>query len=141
MPERTRPRAPPSRQSPMPPTPPMVAGLLLAEGAKRPGFPCDRFPMAVNSRRYDGRPACNSCGFCSGFGCPINARGGAAVSFLHHALLAGAELRPRSFVHRVDLDRQGRRALGVSYLDADGKQQHERADIVILAPSAIETAR
>lgn len=141
MPARTLAQAPRARQFPMPPNPPMVAGLLLAEGAKRTGFYCYRFPMAVNSRRYDGRPACNSCGFCSGFGCPINARGGAAVSFLHRALLAGAELRPRSFVHRVDLDRQRRRALGVSYLDAHGKQQHERADIVILAPSAIETAR
>ncbi len=28
-----------------------------------------------------------------GFGCPINARGSAALSFLHDALLAGAELR------------------------------------------------
>src|SRR5207244_1438432 len=76
-----------------------------------------------------------------GFGCPTSARGGAAVSFLHHALLAGAELRPRCFVHRVELSTDKTRAIGVAYLDADGNEQHERADIVILAPSAIETAR
>jgi choline dehydrogenase-like flavoprotein len=141
MPATTLAQAPRSGQFPMPPNPPMVAGLLLAEGAARTGYHCYPFPMAVNSQHYDGRPACNSCGFCSGFGCPINARGGAAVSFLHHALQAGAELRSRAFVHRVDLDRRSRRAIGVSYLDSRGQRQRERADIVILAASAIETAR
>jgi choline dehydrogenase-like flavoprotein len=141
MPHRTLSQAPRSRQFPMPPNPPMYVGKLLAEGAARLGYTAYPFPMAVNSRVFDGRPSCNSCGFCSGFGCPISARGGAAVSFLHHALRSGAELRPRCFVHRVDVARGGRRALGVSYLDAAGVERHERADVVILALSAIETAR
>jgi choline dehydrogenase-like flavoprotein len=97
--------------------------------------------MAVNSRAHLGRPACNSCGFCSGFGCPIHARGGAAVSFLHDALRHGAELRTRCFVDRVEVTRDGRRARGVAYRDADGRRRRVRADHVVLAPSAIETAR
>jgi gluconate 2-dehydrogenase alpha chain len=63
------------------------------------------------------------------------------VSFLHHALRAGAQLRPRCFVFRVDLAPGRRRATGVSYVDAQGRVQHERADVVVLAASAIETAR
>ncbi|TMK67518.1 MAG: GMC family oxidoreductase [Actinobacteria bacterium] len=141
MPASTLAQAPRRHQFPMPPNPPMYAGLLFAEGARKLGYTAYPFPMAVNSRKYDGRPACNSCGFCSGFGCPINARGGAAVSFLHRALLHGAELRPRSFVYRVDVGRRGHRARGVSYLDAHGRRRKARADIVILAGSAIETAR
>lgn len=141
MPARTLAQAPRAHQFPLPPNPPMLAGIRLAEGAARLGYHAYPFPMAVNSRPYDGRPACNSCGFCSGFGCPISARGGAAVSFLHHALLAGAELRSRCFVFRVDLSRDRRRAIGVSYLDGGGVVRHERADVVVLAPSAIETAR
>ena len=90
---------------------------------------------------FNGLPACNSCGFCSGFGCPINARAGAAISFLHDALLDGAELRERCMVHRVDVTSDGRRARGVSYIDEHGHNRTERADIVVLAPSAIETAR
>jgi choline dehydrogenase-like flavoprotein len=90
---------------------------------------------------HNGRARCNSCGFCSGFGCPVNARGSAPVSFLHEALLDGAELRPRSFVFRVDTTPDGKRARGVSYLDANGRRHTERADVVILAGSAIETAR
>jgi choline dehydrogenase-like flavoprotein len=124
----------------MPPNPPMYAGRLLAQGAAALGYTAYPYPMAINSQPFDGRPACNSCGFCSGYGCPINARGGAPV-FLHHALLAGAELRSRCFVHRVEMAPGGKRATGVSYLDAQGREQRVQADIVILAPSAIETAR
>jgi choline dehydrogenase-like flavoprotein len=142
MPAATLEQAPRKHQFPVPPNPSMYAGKLLAEGARQLGYTAYPFPMAVNSvAGHHGRARCNSCGFCSGFGCPINARGGAAVSFLHDALLAGAKLRPRSFVYRIDTTRDGKRARGVSYLDADGKRHTARADIVIVAGSAIETAR
>jgi choline dehydrogenase-like flavoprotein len=141
MPASTLAQAPRSGQFPMPPNPPMLSSTTLAAGASALGYHPYPFPMAVASRPYDGRPPCNSCGFCSGWGCPINARGGAAASFLHHALLDGAELRSRCFVTRVELAPGGKRAVGVSYLDASGAVHHERADIVVLAPSAIETAR
>ena len=117
------------------------AASCSPRAAQRLGYSAYPFPMAVNSREHLGRPACNSCGFCSGFGCPINARGGAALSFLHDALRRGAELRTRCFVHRVDVTRDGRRARGVGYLDAKGRRHTVRADVVVLAPSAIETAR
>jgi len=141
MPAATLAQAPRSGQFPLPPNPPMYAGKLLAQGAASLGYYAYPFPMAVASRPYDGRPPCNSCGFCSGFVCPINARGNAAMSFLHHALLDGAELRPRCFVTKIDMAPDGKRAVGVSYLDPSGTLQHERADIVVVAPSAIETAR
>jgi choline dehydrogenase-like flavoprotein len=141
MPAATLAQAPRAQQFPLPPNPPMYSSTLLAQGASALGYHPYPFPMAVASRPFDGRPACNSCGFCSGFGCPINARGSAAASFLHQALLDGAELRSRCFVTRVDLAPGGRRAVGVSYLDGAGNLRHERADVVVLAPSAIETAR
>ena len=119
MPSQTLTQAPRAHPFVMPPNPPMHSGLVLAEGAARLGYSAYPFPMAVNSRPYAGRPACNSCGFCSGYGCPINARGGAAVSFLHDAIRAGAELRPRSFVYRVDMASPSH-AAGVSYLDPAG---------------------
>src|SRR5438105_1959159 len=95
MPARTLEQAPRSGQFVLPPNPPMYAGTLLAQGAASLGYQCYPFPMAVHSEGFDGLPGCNSCGFCSGYGCPINARGGGAVSFLHDALLGGAELRER----------------------------------------------
>jgi choline dehydrogenase-like flavoprotein len=141
MPKATLAQAPRRHQFAMPPNPPMLAGTRLAEGAAKVGYHAYPFPMGVNSRRFHGRPRCNSCGFCSGYGCPILARGAAGVSFLHPALRAGARLRSRCFVQRVELSPNGRRAVGVSYLDEHLRERHARADVVILAASAIETAR
>src|ERR1700722_7806323 len=95
MPAHTLAQAPRRQQFAMPPNPPMYGGTLLAEGARRTGHYAYPFPMAVNSMPHLDRPRCNSCGFCSGFGGPINARGGPALSFLHQALLDSAELRTR----------------------------------------------
>lgn len=134
-------QAPRAKQFPLPPGPMMYAGELLAEGARKQGLNPYPVSMAVHSKPYRGGKACNNCGFCSGFGCPINARGGAPISFLHDALRAGARLKSRCFVFKVTLDRAGKRATGVDYLDRNGKHRHQRADVVILAPSAIETAR
>jgi choline dehydrogenase-like flavoprotein len=143
MPASTLAQAPRSTQFPLPPNPPMYAGQLLAEGAARTGFYAYPFPQAVHSRPFDGQPACNSCGMCSGFGCPINARGGGALSFLHHALLAGAQLKTRTFVFKVNVGagRNSNRATGVSWYDPSGQVHTESADVVVLAPSAMETPR
>jgi choline dehydrogenase-like flavoprotein len=134
MPAATLSQAPRTKAFPLPRNPPMLAGSLLAEGAARLGFSAYPAPMAVDPG------ICNSCGFCGGFGCAIGARGG-AITFLHEALRAGAELRSRCFVERIERSRDGRRAVGVSYVEADGTRRHEPAEIVVLAASAIETAR
>jgi choline dehydrogenase-like flavoprotein len=134
MPAATLAQAPRKGPFPLAPNPPMLAGSLLADGAAKVGFSPYPVPMAVHSG------ICNSCGFCGGFGCAIGARGG-AITFLHEALRAGAELRSRCFVERLERSPDGRRAVGVSYLKADGTRRHEPAEIVVLAASAIETAR
>jgi choline dehydrogenase-like flavoprotein len=134
VPAATLAQAPRTREFPLPPNPPMLGGSLLAEGAARLGYNAYPAAMAVHPR------VCNSCGFCGGFACAIGARGG-AITLLHDALRAGAELRSRCFVDRVKLNSDGRRAVGVSYLEGDGTRRTEQADVLVLAASAIETAR
>ena len=130
---------PRSRPFDMPPGPPQYGSLKLAEAGASLGLHVTPFPMAINSVPYDGRPACNNCGFCGGYGCPIHARIG-ALAPLRRAMLTGrVELRAESFVTKVQ--RRGRRATGVAYLDAAGVARTERADLVVLAASAIETSR
>jgi choline dehydrogenase-like flavoprotein len=119
---------------PLAPNPPMLSGSLLSEGAAKLGYSAYPIPMAVDPS------ICNSCGFCGRFACTIGARGG-ATTLLHEAMRCGAELRSRCFVDRVVCSRDGSRALGVSYLQADGIRRSEQADVVVLAASAIETAR
>lgn len=142
MPVRTLQQAPRQRQFVMPPNPTPYAAQLLAEGARRLGFTPYAFPAAVNSQTFEGRPACNSCGLCSGFGCPINARGDALVSFLNPALLTGkVRVIERAWVQRIDTTSDGRRATAVRWRDFQGREHSQSADIVIVAGSPINTAR
>lgn len=142
MPARTLEQSPRSGPFPMPPNPTGYAAQLLAEGAARVGMTTFPYPAAVNSEEYDGRPACNSCGLCSSFGCPINARGDALVSWLNPAMRTGrVRVVERATVHRIETTPNGRRATGVAYLDADGVEQVERAQLVVVAGSPINTAR
>ncbi|MCA1846343.1 MAG: GMC family oxidoreductase, partial [Actinobacteria bacterium] len=127
-----------SYQYPMPPGPPQYGSLKLAAGAEALGLHPYPTPMAINSQTHGGRPACNDCGFCSGYGCPIHARAG-ALAPLRRAVRAGAEVRPNSFVFRVN--RHHHRATGVSFAGPDGRHRTESADLVVLAGSAIETIR
>ncbi len=131
--------APRSGPYPMPPGAPMYGSLLTVAAAERLGFHPYPGPTGANSVEYDGRPACNNCGFCAFFGCPIHAKGD-PVALLRRALLTGrAELRPESFVSRI-LVRNGR-AYGVEWLDAEDGVHTEEAEQVIVAGGAMETAR
>jgi gluconate 2-dehydrogenase alpha chain len=131
--------APRDNPYPMPPGPGQYSSLRYAAAAELLGWHPTPTPMAINSRPYDDRPACNNCGFCSGFGCPIHARVG-ALAPLRRALATGrVELRPDTFVAKVDL--AGRRATGVTTVDLDGTTRRVPADFVVLAASAIESNR
>ena len=126
---------------PMPPNPPMYAGRVFQEAATHFGYQVHPAPEAINSRPHDGRPTCNNCGYCSRYGCPVNARAGAAVTFLHRALRAGARLVTRAMVTRIATDARGR-ASHVEYLaGSELRPAMIEADVVVLAASAVESAR
>jgi choline dehydrogenase-like flavoprotein len=126
---------------PMPPGPDMQGAILSMAAAERAGLHPYRCPTGVNSVPYDGRPACNNCGFCGGYGCPIEAKGD-PVGLLRRALRTGrCEVRPESYVVEITTSADGRQATGVRYLDA-GRAAHEvRAAHVVLAAGAFETPR
>lgn len=124
---------------PMPPGPPMYGSLVTSAAAQRLGYHPYPAPTGVNSVPYDGRPACNNCGFCSNFGCPIHAKGGPASSLLRALRTGRAELRADAFVSRILV--RNRRAAGVEWIDADGETHQELADDVVVAAGAMETPR
>jgi choline dehydrogenase-like flavoprotein len=124
---------------PMPPGPPMYGAVLSSASAERVGLHPYAAPTAANSVPYDGRPACNNCGFCAFFGCPIHAKGD-PVAMLRRAMASGrAELVPETFVSRVRTD--GRRATGVDVVGPDGAARTIGARHVVVAAGAVETPR
>jgi choline dehydrogenase-like flavoprotein len=124
---------------PMPPGAPMYCAVLTTAAAERLGYHPYPAPTGCNSVPYDGRPACNNCGFCGYFGCPIHAKGDPVAS-LRRALMTGkAALRPDAFVSRI-LVHNGR-ATGVEWIDLDGERHTETAESVVLAAGAMETPR
>ena len=105
---------------PMPPGADMFLTTLTVPASERLGYHPYRAPTGANSVEYDGRPACNNCGFCAFYGCPIDAKGD-PVAMLRRSLGArcvrdpsrerrggGRARRPRHARRRRALPRRGR---------------------------------
>ena len=76
----------------------MYGAVLSSAAAEKLGLHPYEAPTAANSIAYDGRPACNNCGFCAFFGCPIHAKGD-PVALLTKAMATGrAELMAETYV-------------------------------------------
>ncbi|MGP0030971.1 MAG: GMC oxidoreductase [Acidimicrobiales bacterium] len=124
---------------PMPPGPPMYGAVLSSAAATRLGLHPYAAPTAANSVAYDGRPACNNCGHCAFFGCPIHAKGD-PVALLTRTMATGrAELMAETCVTR--LRTEGRRATGVDFIGPDGVEHSMDARMIVVAGGAIETPR
>ncbi len=141
-----RKHAPRGGPFPMPPGPQQRSSVVVAAGATAIGLHPYPFPMAINSRPYNDQHACNDCGFCSSFGCPVVARPAALIP-LRRALRTGrVRLVPETMVTKVRLTGSGAagRASGVSWVKMAERgvvTGTENADIVVMAASAIETVR
>jgi choline dehydrogenase-like flavoprotein len=96
--------------------------------------------MAINSVLQGGRSACLQLGFCVS-GCAVQAKWTAANTPIAQARETDHfELRPHSFVLRIEHDANGR-ASEVVYVDAQGARQRQKARAVCLAANAIDTPR
>ncbi len=131
---------------PMPPGPQQRTSILLAEGATAIGMHPFPYPMGINSQPYNEQHACNDCGFCGGYGCPLVARPSALMP-LRLALRTGrVSLVPETMVTRVELTGSAAagRATGVRWVrmtPGGPVTGGESADVIVMAASAIETVR
>jgi choline dehydrogenase-like flavoprotein len=132
---------PRSKPYPMGPLPVKSSGVLLEKGARKLGLHPFPAPMAILSKPYRGRPACVSCGFCIGFGCEVMAKSSVLYTMIPEAEATGrCEVRPSSYVSRVESDERGR-ATGVAYFDSEKRTQFQKARAVILSANGSETPR
>ena len=130
---------PRSRDYPLPPLEPSLAGEMFQQTAQSLGYSPFPRPTANASRAYtnpDGSKfgACQYCGFCERFGCESNAKGSPNITVIPIAMRnPNFELRVHSWVTKVLLDSTGKRATGVAYTNIEtGEELEQPAAIVIL---------
>ncbi|MBI4507986.1 MAG: GMC family oxidoreductase [Deltaproteobacteria bacterium] len=98
-------------------------------------------PRALLSKGYMGRMPCMYCDFCGSFGCEVGAKGSTAEALLPRAVATGrCEVRPRSMAREVRVDAAGK-ATSVVYIDHAGVEKEQKASIIVVACSTVESPR
>ena len=129
----------PPKESVMPPVPLGKAGSALARGFNQLGWHWWPSDCAINTEAYAGRDKCINLGAC-GRGCAQGAKASVDVTYWPLAIRAGVELRTRCRVREITVGADGM-ATGVIYYDADGIEQKQEANLVVVAANGIGTPR
>ena len=132
---------PRSKPYPMPPLPTKGSGVIFERAARKLGWHPFPAPMAILSQPRPGRSACVNCGFCLGFGCEVGAKSSSLAAAIRVAEKTGrCEIRPNSYVHRIELDSNGR-ATGAVYFDEKRHVHLQKAKAVVVCANGAETPR
>ncbi len=132
---------PRSKPYPMPPLPVKSSGVIFERAARKLGYHPFPAPMAILSQPRPGRGACVNCGFCLGFGCEVGAKSSSLAAAIRVAERTGrCEIRPNSYVHRIETDTSGR-AIGAVYFDGQRNTHLQRAKVVVVCANGAETPR
>ena len=137
---------PRQRPYPVPPLEWTAFGALFDEAAK--GLDLHPFPTpaGILSEGYtdpygNTRAACLYCGFCTRYGCEVGAKTSPLTTWLPPALDTGRyEVRTNSRVTEIAVADDGR-ATGVLYLDADGQEHFQPAEVVVCSAFTLENVR
>jgi choline dehydrogenase-like flavoprotein len=115
--------------------------LLVQKASKKLNIPCVPARLSIITRPHNGRAACHHCGQCNR-GCRTNSNFSSPEVLLRPALATGnLTLLTNAMAREVTVGQDGL-ATGVTYVDkATGDDRHVRARVVVLAASALESAR
>ncbi|HEY2622572.1 MAG TPA: GMC family oxidoreductase, partial [Dyella sp.] len=136
-----------SREYPNPPVADNYAAKLFADAARALGHKPFPQPSSNASQPYTNPYGarlgpCNLCGYCERFGCYMYSKASPQTTILPVLMRRqNFELRTNSHVTRVNLDNTGKRATGVTYIDAQGQQVEQPADLVIVAAFQMHNVR
>ena len=130
--------APRSREYPNPPMKEQYSGALFRRAALELGYHPFLQPSANTTRPYTNPEGmtlnpCVYCGFCERYGCEHFAKASPQTVILPVLMKnPNFELRTESQVLRINLDSTGKKATGVSYMDAQGREFEQPASLVLL---------
>ena len=138
---------PRSREYPLPPLVRSRPADMFADACTNLGYHPFPQPAAILSRAYRDisgreRSGCIYCGFCTRYGCEVDAKASAVASHIPVALDTGLyTIRLHSKVTGVNIGADGL-ATGVSFVDLRTGEQHEQpAEVVILSGFTLTNVR
>jgi choline dehydrogenase-like flavoprotein len=133
------PAYPPGAAPPLPPLPIGKIGRRAAEGMEALGWHWWPAAHAIPSRATETQAQCARRGTCM-FGCPEGAKGSTDLTLWPEALKHGARLVTGARVREITSNGNGL-ATGAIWIDPDGNEQRQEADVVVVAANGIGTPR
>lgn len=133
------PAYPAGKGPPLPPLPLGKGGLKVARAHARLGWHWWPEPNAILSRPFDGRRPCVQVSTCQS-GCNEGAKASTDQTHWPVAIAHGAEVITGARVRRIVTDDAGL-ATGAEWIDVDGNEHFQAADVVVMAANAIGTSR
>jgi gluconate 2-dehydrogenase alpha chain len=136
-----------SDEYPTPPLPPIYSAQLFEKAAAQLGYKPFPMPAANSSVAYTNPYGvrlgpCNLCGFCERFGCFMYSKAAPQTTILPVILQrSNLEVRANSYVTRILVDKSGKRATGVRYIDESGAEIEQPASLVILSAFQMHNVR
>lgn len=138
---------PRSSQYPTRPMDQPYGPTLFAKAAEDMGYNAFPVPSSLLSEAYTNplgvsMAPCTFCGFCTNYGC-ANYSKASAITCVIPSLMRKKNFTARvnSEVLRVVLDSEGKRATGVIFVDENGDEYEQPADIVVIAAFTFENVR
>lgn len=136
-----------SNEFPLPPLEYNYGATLVEQAMRDVGFHPYPTPAANASAPFTNPYGvrlgpCNFCGYCEDFGCYMYSKASPQTTILPVLMKkANFALRTHATVIKVNLDASGKRATGVTYLDAQGREVEQPADLVLLTAFQMHNVR
>jgi gluconate 2-dehydrogenase alpha chain len=138
---------PRSDEFPTPPLPAIYAAQLFEKASAELGYRAFPLPAANSSVAFTNPYGvrlgpCNLCGYCERFGCFLYSKASPQTTIL--PILAdrsNLEVRTNAYVTRILQDSAKKRATGVVYIDENGQELEQPADLVILSAFQMHNVR
>ena len=136
-----------AREYPNPPLEMTYGPTLFAKAAAEAGYHPFVHPAANMSRAYTNPLGmqlgpCTYCGFCEKFGCGNYSKASPQTTILPVLMKRpNFTLRTGTEVTRIERDSTGKRATGVTYVDAQGGKQFQPAEVVVLSAYILHNVR
>lgn len=131
---------------PLPPLNGTIAAGLFARACRDLGYHPFPQPAGITSRAYQDRfgnyrSGCLYCGFCTRYGCEVDAKTSPQTTWLPVALKTGRyTIRNNAHVTGITTGSSGL-ATGITYVDEHGREHHQPADIVMLTSYTLNNVR